>query len=79
MQLQRLLEVSDLPEAITAEIGRLVDLKAETREAGLVARSPELEALVREELDRANEVARRASGPEFAVAAEDLFLELVKT
>jgi uncharacterized protein len=79
MQLQRLVEVGDLPVALAAEIDRLVTLKAETREAGLIARSPELEALVTDELGRANDVPGRPAGPEFAVAADELFLELVES
>lgn len=77
MQLQELMAVSDLPQALAAEIDSLVARKAGTREAGLVARSPELEALVSDELGRASEVPGRAATPEFAAAAEALFLELV--
>lgn len=79
MQLQRLMELGELPAALTAEIESLVTLKAETREAGLVARSPALEALVTDELRRAGEVPRRAAGPEFEAAADELFLELVES
>jgi hypothetical protein len=79
MQLQRLMELGDLPGALTAEIESLVALKAETREAGLVARSTALEALVAEELGRAGEVPGRPGGPEFEAAADELFLELVES
>lgn len=79
MQLQRLMELGDLPGALSAEIERLVALKAETREAGLVARSPALEALVTDELSRADDVPARPGGPEFEAAADELFLELVET
>ena len=79
MQLQRLMELGNLPGPLTAEIESLVALKAETREAGLVARSPALEALVTDELGRAGEVPGRPGGHEFEAAADALFLELVES
>lgn len=79
MQLQRLMELADLSGALTTEIESLVALKAETREAGLVTRSPALEALVTDELSRAGEVPGRPGGPEFQAAADELFLELVES
>jgi predicted nucleotidyltransferase len=78
MQLQRLIELGELPDALAAEIESLVALKAETREAGLVTRSPALEALVTDELGRAGDVAGRPGGPEFRTAADELFLELLE-
>ena len=48
-----------------------------TREAGLIARSPALEALITDELFRADDVPRRPATPAFAVEAEALFLKLV--
>jgi hypothetical protein len=79
MQLQRLMELGDLPGALAAEIESLVAIKAETREAGLVARSAALEALVTDELNRAGDVPGRPGGPEFQAAADELFLELVES
>ena len=79
MQLQRLVEVGDLPAALAAEIDDLVALKGKTREAGLISRSAALEALVNDELDRAGDVPARPAGPEFLAAAENLFLELVES
>ena len=78
MQLQCLMAVCDLTPALCAEIERLVALKAKTREAGLIARSPGLETLVASELDRANEVPARPPGPEFVAGANQLFLDLVE-
>lgn len=77
MQLQQLMALCDLPPALAAEIEQLVALKAGTREAGLVARSPELEALVSDEIGLASEVPGREAGAAFAAAAESLFLDLV--
>lgn len=79
MQLQCLMELGDLPGPLIAEIENLVALKAETREAGLVDRSPALEALVTDELGRAGDVPGRPGGSDFEAAADELFLELVES
>ncbi|MBN8843793.1 MAG: nucleotidyltransferase domain-containing protein [Sphingomonadales bacterium] len=78
MQLQQLMALADLPRSLCDEIERLVALKAETREAGLIARVPELEALIADELARAGDVPSRPPSEAFAAEAEDLFLELVE-
>src|SRR3989344_1036064 len=45
MQLQQLMAEADLPASLAGEIERLVAMKADTREAGPIARLPEIDAL----------------------------------
>jgi len=77
MQLQALMVRADLPSILGGEIDRLVELKAETREAGMVTRVEALEALILDELDRAAEVPTRPESGAFANEANELFLDLV--
>lgn len=77
MQLQQLMAEADLPASLAGEIERLVALKADTREAGPIARLAEIDALIVDELGRADEVPARPTSEAFAAEANDLFLELV--
>lgn len=77
MELRQLMAKADLSSSTCDEIERLVALKANTREAGLIARVPEIEALIADELARAGEVPPRPPGQAFAAEANELFLELV--
>ncbi|QNO28989.1 nucleotidyltransferase domain-containing protein [Sphingopyxis sp. OPL5] len=78
MQLQQLMAEADLPASLAGEIERLVAMKADTREAGPIARLPEIDALIADELGRADEVPARPTSEAFAAEANDLFLELVE-
>ena len=77
MQLQQLMAEADLPASLAGEIERLVAMKADTREAGPIARLAALDALIADELGRADEVPARPTSEAFAAEANDLFLELV--
>lgn len=77
MQLQALMARADLPSTLSDEIDRLVELKAETREAGVATRVEALEAMIVDELGRAAEVRARPESDAFASEANELFLDLV--
>lgn len=77
MQLQVLMAQAELPSQLSAAIERLVALKADTREAGIVTRVTALEAMIADELGRANEVPARPQSDAFAHEASALFLDLV--
>lgn len=77
MQLQQLMAEADLSSSAIEEIEQLVAMKADTREAGPIARVPEIDALIADELARAGEVPARPPIEAFAADANDLFLELV--
>jgi len=78
MQLQQLMAEADLPPSATEEIERLVAMKADTREAGPIARVPEIDALIADELTRAGDVPARPPSEAFAVEANALFLDLAE-
>lgn len=78
MQLQQLMAEADLPRSATHEIERLVAMKADTREAGPIARVSEIDALIADELARAGEVPARPPSDAFAAEANALFLDLVE-
>ena len=78
MQLQQLMAEADLSSSASEEIERLVTMKADTREAGPIARVPEIDALIADELARAGEVPARPPSEAFAAQANGLFLELVE-
>lgn len=77
MNLQRLMEVTDLSLASIAMIEDLVAAKRETREQGHARRYPALDTLVRDELDRAGELPERPIPPTAFPEAESIFLDLV--
>jgi predicted nucleotidyltransferase len=78
MRLQDLMVVTDLPAPLAAQIDALVAIKSESKEAAPTARSPEIEALIADELGRAGEVPERADNPDFAAEAQALLFDLLK-
>jgi predicted nucleotidyltransferase len=78
MQLQQLMAEAGLASSATKEIERLVAMKADTREAGPIARVSEIDALIADELTRADEVPARPPSEAFAAQANALFLDLVE-
>lgn len=79
MNLQTLVAASDLPPALTGQIDALVDAKARTNERANGTRLPEIDALIRGELDRAGELPVRKLRDRFVDRANALFLDLVNT
>lgn len=79
MNLQALLEVTDLPASIVARIGDLVAAKARTNEMSNGMRVPELEALIADELGRVGDLPAAPMRPDATELAGELFLELVNT
>lgn len=77
MRLQHLMEQADLNAELVRAIEELVDIKADTREAGLVAPHPALDQLIADEIARAEYVTPRESTPQFAQDANALFIRLV--
>lgn len=77
MQLQSLMDVTDLPRHLTEQIEELVALKSQTKEAAPATRSRELEDLITGELDRAHEVPERLDPSAFASQAEALLFEIL--
>lgn len=79
MNLQALLPLCDLPATLVEQIEALVEAKARTNERANGARLPEIDALIRGELERAGELPARKLHDRFVDRANDLFLELVNT
>ncbi|HWU01364.1 MAG TPA: nucleotidyltransferase domain-containing protein [Novosphingobium sp.] len=79
MNLQRLMEESDLSSSLSAIVNDLVEAKARTRELGNARRYPELDELIRKELGRADELPERKLGGEALAQANQIFLDLVNT
>lgn len=79
MNLQALVAASDLPGALIEQIDGLVAAKARTNERSNGARLPEIDALIRSELERAGELPVRKLRDRFVERADRLFLELVNT
>lgn len=79
MNLQRLIDVSALPAPIVGQIEALVEAKARTNERANGMRLPEIDALIRDELGRAEELPKRPHGADGATHANQLFLDLVNT
>jgi predicted nucleotidyltransferase len=77
MRLQELMQVTDLPAAVIAQIDELVALKSHTKEAAPASRSRDLEALITSELDRAYEVPERLNRAAFEQEAEAFFFDLI--
>lgn len=77
MSLQPLVAASDLPAGLIKQIDALVEAKAQTNERSSGTRLPEIDALIRSELDRAGELPPRKLRDRFAARADELFLELV--
>lgn len=79
MNLQKLIAVSGIPNALTDTINELVEAKRRTRELGNARRSPELDSLIRDELSRATELPERLQSADDRAAANQFFLDLVNT
>lgn len=79
MNLQALLPLCDLPATLVEQIAALVEAKARTNERANGMRLPEIDALIRDELDRAGELPVRKLRDRFTDRANELFLELVNT
>ncbi|MHA6717820.1 nucleotidyltransferase domain-containing protein [Sphingomonas sp. RS6] len=79
MNLQALVAVSDLPASLADQIAMLVEAKARTNERANGTRLPELDTLIRSELDRAGELPVRARRDDFVGRANALFLEMANT
>jgi len=77
MSMQPLMKAAQLDSALTGQIDELIARKAQTNEAGNTIRLPDIERLIEDELQRADEVPERLADNEFAREAEALFLELV--
>jgi uncharacterized protein len=80
MDLQALVDATDLSDTIVADIDELIEAKKATNEKSNGARKPAIDALINEELGRASEVAEQTGNEaEFYARAEKIFLELVNS
>jgi len=79
MNLQGLMDESELAPPLSAIIEELVEAKSRTRELGNARRYPELDALIRDELGRADELPERKPGADAQAQANQIFLDLVNT
>lgn len=77
MRLQDLMGMTDLPPQLAEEIHELVALKALSRERAPARRSARIEALVLDELERANAIPARLDSIQFHLEAETLFRRIV--
>lgn len=77
MNLQALMDECALAPALGRQINELVAAKRETRELGNTRWMPELDALIREELARVDDVPRRRVGSAGLAEANAIFLDLV--
>lgn len=78
MNLQMLMVEAEIPAVLAGVIDELVAAKRHTREQGLIDRIPELDALIRDELNSASEVPTRLPATAAIYAANAFFLELVR-
>lgn len=78
MSIQPLMQAAKLDPVLVSQVDELIARKAETREAGSTIRLPEIEQLIQDELDRVDEVPKRANVENFTREAEALFLEWVE-
>ena len=79
MNLQMLVAASDLPARLVEQIDMLVEVKARTNERANGTRLPEIDALIRDEIERAGELPVRKLRDHFVDRANELFLDLVNT
>lgn len=77
MRLQDLMEMTDLPSQLAEEIQELVALKALSRERAPARRSARIEALVMDELERADDIPARTDSEAFHLEADALFRRIV--
>lgn len=78
MQLQQLIAITDLPPELVHQIDELVEMKGQQREKAGTRRSADIEALIIEELSRADEIPQRRQQPAFLEEADVLFREIVR-
>ncbi|MCJ2184191.1 nucleotidyltransferase domain-containing protein [Novosphingobium sp. 1949] len=79
MDLASLLVRAGLGASLESQIAELVAIKTQTREAGPVARYPELDALIRGELAQAGAIPERPLPGDAEQSAETLLLDCVNT
>lgn len=79
MDLQSLVDTVGLPDAMVDAIAALVAAKRRSNERSNATRIPALDALIRDELARADEVRGGTPDPRSRERAEALFLDLVNT
>lgn len=79
MDLQSLVDAVDLSDGLTDDIAALVAAKRRSNERSNTARIPALDALIRDELTRVDEVRGGPVDPRSRERAEALFLHLVNT
>lgn len=79
MDLQSLVDAVDLSNGLTDDITALVAAKRRSNERSNTARIPALDALIRDELTRVDEVRGGSVDPRSRERAEALFLHLVNT
>ncbi len=80
MNLQALIDASDLTDSLVADIDELVEAKKTTNEKSNGARKPLVDTLINNELGRASEVSGKSREDDrFYARAEEIFLELVNS
>ena len=77
MNLQRLIDRAEISAGLQSDIARLVELKAVTNEKSNTVRLPDVERLIAEELDAAQQVEARDLPEDLNTRAQNLFLEMV--
>lgn len=77
MNLQALIEASDLPSRLAADVHALVEAKRRTNEQANTTRLPALDMLIRDELERASSLPARQADGNLHGRANALFLDLV--
>lgn len=79
MNLQALVDATDLPSSIADRIAGLVEAKSRTNEKANGTRAPEIDRLIAEELARVSELPVTRARADAALRADQLFLELVNS
>lgn len=77
MRLQDLMALTDLQPALSDEIADLVALKAQSRERAPARRSARIEALIMDELGKAEDVVEKQASASFLIEADSLFRRIV--
>lgn len=78
MNLQELVEGLDVDEATIGEIARLLDLKSRAREIGKGDRIEAIDALIRAELEWAEQADKGMTGADLTEEADRLFRDILK-
>lgn len=78
MTIAPLMQAAELAPDLVRQVEELIARKSVTGEAKASVRMPDLEALVHDELDRADEAPERRNDDAFREEAEALFLKLVE-